>query len=80
MYPYIVCCCGRSIGDLFDVFSAMRSELYLITFGQTKFDPALLPIMPDLKVELGEILDNLHLHHDCCRVRIMTQVEFKELY
>lgn len=80
MYPYIVCYCGRSIGDLFDVFKAMRNELYMTTFGHTVFDPSMLAIMPDLQVELGEVLDNLHLHLDCCRARMLTQVEFKELY
>ena len=80
MYPYIVCYCGRSLGDLFDVFKAMRSELYTATFGHVQFDPSMLAIIPDLQVELGEVLNSLHLHLDCCRARMLTQVEFKELY
>jgi DNA-directed RNA polymerase subunit N (RpoN/RPB10) len=80
MYPYILCYCGKSLGHLFDLFNAMKRERYIEEFGEESFDPTMIAVITRLQVELGDILDSLHLHKDCCRVRMLTQVEFKEVY
>lgn len=81
MYPYVVCYCGRSLGDLYDLFCAMRLSKYAEIYPETGgIDPSLLATAEDGRVELGDVLDALGLHLDCCRVRMITQVEYKELY
>ena len=80
MYPYIVCYCGRSIGDLYDLFMKLRADKYAEEFGDAVFDPSAIALSEVLQSDIGDIFDTLHLENDCCRARIMTQVEFKELY
>lgn len=80
MYPLIVCVCGRSIGDLFDLFKAMQKEKYTSRFGDIEFDPDMIAVNPALQVEVGDILDDLKLTNECCRTKMICQVEFKEVY
>jgi DNA-directed RNA polymerase subunit N (RpoN/RPB10) len=80
MYPYIVCYCGRALGHLYDVFNTIRRERLAEEFGEEALDPTMIAIIQDVQIELGDVLDQLHLHNECCRVRMITQVEFKEVY
>ena len=81
MYPYIVCFgCGKSIGDYFDLYKEMRRQRYVEHFGDYVFDPTVLATVDSLGVDTSDIFKTLHLDSECCRARMMTQVEFKELY
>lgn len=82
MYPFIVCFCGRALGDLYDAFKAMRQARYLETYGELEdvIDPRILAVTEDLHMVLGDVLDMLGLHQVCCRTHMLTQVEFKEIY
>lgn len=80
MYPYIVCHCGRAIGNLYDLFLAVKRERLAEEFGEEIIDPIMIAVVKDIQIELGDILDDLHLYNQCCRVRMLTQVEFKEVY
>jgi DNA-directed RNA polymerase subunit N (RpoN/RPB10) len=80
MYPYIVCFCGRSLGDIYDLFKAMRDDRIKEVFGDVDFDPVAAALNELLKCDISDVFESLHLHNDCCRTRIMTQVEFKDLY
>ncbi len=81
MYPYIVCTsCGREIGCLYTMFCEMRRDLFVSEFGDIDIDPALIPLTQDFQVELGSILDSMGLTMSCCRTKMISQVEFKELY
>jgi len=80
MYPYILCFCGRSIGEYYDYFKAVRAQLYADLFGENEFDPILLPISEDVQVNMGPVFDSLHIHLECCRTRLTTLVEFKDIY
>lgn len=64
MYPPIVCLCGRSLGELIPLFYALRRQ-------KTNADGVVEP--------LGDVLDGLKLTQQCCRARILTCVEMKEL-
>lgn len=81
MYPYIVCLCGRSIGDIYDLFKVMKLEKYNETYidGALDIDPSLLAISEQIQVDLSDIYEALNIHLDCCRVRLMSQVEFKDM-
>lgn len=80
MYPYIVCFCGREIGHLFDLFTAMKEDLYISEFGDMVIDPSIIPLTDTLQISLTPIFDALHIHLDCCKSRLMTGVQFKEIY
>jgi hypothetical protein len=60
----------------------MRLAKYAEAYAKldTDIDPSQFPFCEDIQVDLGDIFDLLHLHLDCCRVRICTQVEFTTLY
>jgi len=83
MYPYIVCFCGCSLGDIYDAFKAMRSAKYRKALNDPDFDkidPAMLAITENVNVDLSDVFEQLCITQDCCMVRLTTQVEFKELY
>jgi len=82
MYAYIVCFCGRSLGDLFDLFREMRAIKYADAYSNLDFDidPNLLAITESVQVKLDDVLDDLCLNLDCCRTHMLTQVEFAEIY
>ena len=79
MFPYILCYCGCALGHIYDVFLVIKRERLAEEFGDSVFDPTMIAIV-GIHVDLGDILDDLQIHNDCCRVRIMQQVEFKEVY
>jgi DNA-directed RNA polymerase subunit N (RpoN/RPB10) len=82
MYPFIVCFCGRSLGDIYDVFCLMRQAKYAEAYAaiDSAIDPALIPITESIQVELVDVFEQLNLHLSCCRTRIQAQVEFKTIY
>lgn len=80
MYPPVVCFCGRELGCLYELFHILRCIRYSEEFGDEVIDPSILGLMGDLKIELGDILDDLGIHMECCRSRMLTWVEIKELY
>ena len=82
MYPYIVCFCGRSLGDIYDVYKQMRLNKYKKEYGEaaSTMDPHLMTLSNVAEVVVDDILNKLHLKTICCRARMISQVEFKEYY
>lgn len=82
MYPLILCVCGRSLGDLYDLYAEMRRDKYREFFAKSGIEirPDYIPIAGDITVETGDILDALHLHLECCRTKMITQVLWEEVY
>jgi len=77
MYPYIVCFCGRSLGDIYDLFIEMRRQK--INAALDGEEPVAFELAQQ-NIQLNDILDALHIRAECCRVRMLTQVEFKNYY
>lgn len=78
----IVCHCGRSIGDLYPVYSALRNMIMdaeLKKLGRN-ISPDRLHLATDFQPRLGGVLDQLGINLECCRTRFLTSVEFEELY
>jgi DNA-directed RNA polymerase subunit N (RpoN/RPB10) len=80
MYPLVVCYCGRSLADLFDLFIELRKRKLQASFGDRDIDPDVLAFSDTLQVKTGDILDKLNLRLDCCRGHMISQVEFYDLY
>ncbi len=43
-------------------------------------DPAILSITDECQIDMSDIFDQLNITMMCCRVALLTQVEFKALY
>lgn len=80
MYPFIVCFCGRSLGDLYDVFRLMRKAKYSQAFEDEDIDPDMIPLTETIQVDLVDVFEQLNLQLDCCQIHIQSQVEFKNIY
>lgn len=78
----VVCHCGRSIGELYPIYTALRQEVMDRELAKLGRDiaPDLTYLATDFQPELGEILDNLGVELECCRTRFLTSVEFDDLY
>lgn len=83
MYPFIVCFCGRALGDIYDAFLAMRLAKYIEVYGDLigdRVDPDVIPISDKVGVDLQDVFETLNIPLQCCRMHLATQVEFKTLY
>ena len=80
MYPYILCSCGRSLGDLYDCFKEARKLKYIETYGEKTIDPNTLSFTGTFEINMSEIFDELCINMMCCRAKMTSQVEFKSLY
>ena len=83
MYPYITCYCGRSLGDLYDLFKEMRLKKYINFMKEhpeLNIDPYMIPYCDDISIPLRDVFEALNINLQCCRARMLTQVEYKELY
>lgn len=82
MYFLIVCTCGQSLGDLSDAFKLLRhkrTQEAILKAGRP-INPSVLATVDDLQPQLGDDLTSLGLTSQCCRLRMLTCVEFKEVY
>ena len=80
MYPYILCVCGRDIGSVYDLFKLMKAEEYaaaIKTLG-LNVDPEMMSVC-NVDVKLDKVLKALNINLQCCRVKLLTQVEFKNM-
>lgn len=82
MFPYVTCWCGRSLGDLFPLYQELKRRKYEEYFKKTGIEiaPTRVPICTDVQIDVGDILDALHIKCECCRTRMISQIEFKEYY
>lgn len=82
MYFLIVCTCGQSLGDLADAYKLLRhkrTQEAIISSGRP-IDPSVLATVDDMQPAMGADLTALGLTAECCRLRMLSCVEFKEIY
>jgi DNA-directed RNA polymerase subunit N (RpoN/RPB10) len=77
MYSYILCYCGRSLGDVADLFDRLRQEKYKKLYN-VEVNAEFIHAMAT-QVELNDIFELLHIYLPCCRLRLMTQVKIQDL-
>lgn len=81
MYTYVVCLCGFCIGQYTDLYQAMKADKLREVLGNDdSIDPKMVPISLAGQVALNEIFEALNINHACCRARLLSQVEIRELY
>lgn len=72
--------CGRSLGDLYDLYQEMKKAKYADEFGDEVIDPALLVLTEDFQIDISDIFEALCIEKECCRSHLMACVEMKDLY
>lgn len=72
MYPPIVCRCGRPIGDIRQVYDLMMAEVFKRA-GLTNPDTARFTA----DVSCNEVISALKIKRDCCKIQLMSHIEFK---
>lgn len=79
MYVIVICPCGRSLGDIYDLYCAMRDDMYAAAYKEigVEYDPTVVALMPVIEVPMESVLDALQLKLACCRTRILCAVEMK---
>jgi hypothetical protein len=60
----------------------MRTEEYIAYLEKNNIDvsPDRLGISEDIQVELKDVFKQLHIKLDCCKARLLGQVEYNEYY
>ena len=82
MYPYIICTCGKSLGDIFEAFELLRCRKYVKYFEQTgkKVSPDNIPYTENVPIDLRDVFVFLDIDLPCCKARCMTQVRYESVY
>jgi DNA-directed RNA polymerase subunit N (RpoN/RPB10) len=57
----------------------MREEKYA-NLDVSELDPMLVALCDIAPMDMRDVFEQLNITVDCCRTRLTTQVEFKELY
>lgn len=79
MLCYILCFCGRTLGDIYPAFREMKKDLFEAA-GLDDIIASNLPIMTEHdQPSLVPIFDQLDIHAQCCRTRLMGIAEFRQL-
>jgi DNA-directed RNA polymerase subunit N (RpoN/RPB10) len=70
------------LGDIYDLYKALKMEKYTEAFGNIdlNIDPSILALITDIPIDMTDVFEKLHVDLDCCRARLVTQVEFTEYY
>lgn len=80
--------CGKELGSIYGEFRKRLEELYIKRFGIASknttskdwFVNCLAQPQSITEMGCGPILAELGVNKDCCRMRIMTKINFNEIY
>lgn len=78
MYPLILCFCGRSLGDIYDVYLKIRNKKFADA-GLSKVDPRFIPLTEASNINMEDTFTSLGITMMCCKNHLNSQVEFKSL-
>jgi DNA-directed RNA polymerase subunit N (RpoN/RPB10) len=81
MLTPIVCqSCGMPVGDVEDLFRHMKDEVTRRELEARGTVVEQAAVDPGLKISFGPILDKLGIHHNCCRVSLISAMSFCDYY
>lgn len=79
--PVVCFSCGKSLDAYFKAFKEIRQKKMrdLEKDHPDKIKPNMIPVSDELQPVLGEDLDAMGFTLECCRMNILTTVEFLAL-
>lgn len=80
LIPAVCFTCGGPVGQVEDLFLAMRARLVAATLGARQTTPTQAAVAAGLRVDCTPIFEALRVDNDCCRTRLATGMEFQDYY
>lgn len=80
LVPVICFTCGNPIGDVEDLFRALRSARVREILAERGTTATQAAVDADLQINCSDILDRLGIKCDCCRKCLVTAMIFADYY
>jgi DNA-directed RNA polymerase subunit N (RpoN/RPB10) len=80
LVPVVCFTCGSPVGQVEDLFLAMRGRLVEAALGARQVSPTQAAVAAGLRVDCTPIFEALRVDNDCCRTRLATAMEFQSYY
>lgn len=70
---YTTCTCGNALSSYIEYYNAVKYDRFKTEMEKTYpgVNPALIDDT-DIKYKMGDVLDDLHMDNECCRVKMIT--------
>ncbi len=81
MIPPIVCFCGNAIARAYWLYTQAKQERTIQFYhqqGMNQIHPDFLHLINE-GIQMGDVLDKLHIYNDCCRTRIVSHVNIGDM-
>lgn len=83
MYPFVICVCGRAIGELYDLFVELRLS-HFVDVGSNKDIPAYgvnsIFANSSIHMNLSDIWAILGIELECCKTKLAFQQKMSDYY
>jgi hypothetical protein len=82
MLEVIICSCNKNLGCIIDLYDYCF-EIIKKDFKQKKVNQVAIDrVMWDPKwtVEVGSLMDLLHIERECCRVNVLSKIKVSQLH
>lgn len=76
--PAVCTSCGRSLGQYTPLYRKIRENRTKKKLGDTI--PQYASMEAKLDVKMGDVLDNMGIKMECCRMLITTDVPLRDVY
>lgn len=80
LIPIVCLTCGFPLGDVEDLYLAMKTERVRETLRARNTDAAFALVDPGLQIDCADILDLLGVTNRCCRGCLISSMRFEDLY
>lgn len=79
MHISVLChSCGSPIGDVAHEYLAMLKERVAEFQTKTGILATKMPDDPSIQIDVEDILDKLWVDADCCRMHLITTIDFRD--
>lgn len=72
--------CGSSIGDIAPFFQILKSRKIEAALTERDTNPNMAIVDAGLQVECKDILESLGVKYDCCRMHLISTMQFNDYY
>lgn len=80
MYPFIICSCGRAIGELYELFVQIKlNELKNVT-ETTDINASTLYVNEEAYIDMSKVWQYIGISLECCKSKISFQQKMSDYY